>query len=536
MNSQCLPFRQIPHSTPLFLDYLDFTPKVQAFYPRAARFLEWARDEVRRIEYPGERRKQLADILERQNRSFGAAGKTFEHIAKFRDGACALVTGQQVGLFGGPVFSIYKALSAVKLAAEAQILGVDCVPIFWLATEDHDLAEVNQSGIPNAESRLERLAAEIQSKPDAPVGTVRFGSEISDAVNRAAALLGDSEVTTLLRESYAPGESFGTSFAKLFSSLFRKFGVILLDGSDPELDRIAQPIYHAAINRNADLNQLLLQRDQQLRAAGYHQQVRITNSSTLAFMIRDGLRLPLHSDGSKGFLVGQEKISRESLLRLCESQPDAFSPNVLLRPVVQDFLLPTLAYVGGSAEVAYFAQAGAVYVALLGRVTPIVPRFSATLVEAKPKALLEKYGLTCQELFHSAGEIQETIGAHLLPPNLQASFDGATSAVELSMAAIEQALAQLDKTLVESAKNAQSKMLYQITNLHSRAARAELRQTEIVRRHADLLTTFLYPGKTLQEREFAGVYFLAKHGSDLLNELLSTVHPDCLDHQLITLA
>src|SRR6267378_7537560 len=128
MNSHCLPFRQIPHTTRLFLDYLDFTPPVQQFYARPPRFLEWAADEVSRIQYPVKRREQVAKILDRQNQNWEASPQTIENIARFGAGACAVVTGQQVGLFGGPVFSIYKALSAVKLAEEARAMGIDCVP------------------------------------------------------------------------------------------------------------------------------------------------------------------------------------------------------------------------------------------------------------------------------------------------------------------------------------------------------------------------------------------------------------------------
>ena len=139
------------------------------------------------------------------------------------------------------------------------------------------------------------------------------------------------------------------------------------------------------------------------------------------------------------------------------------------------------------------------------------------------------------DVFRGPEELRDKIGAHLLPPNLQVSFDQATAAVERSMKAVEDSLAQLDKTLVESAKNAESKMLYQITNLRSRAARAELRQSEIVGRHAEALSNFLYPNKTLQEREFAGAYFLARHGRELLNGLLEIIHSDCTDHQVVTL-
>jgi bacillithiol synthase len=535
MKSHCLPFRQIPHTSKLFLDYLDFSPSVQPFYSRSPRFLEWAQEERGRVQYPAERRNQVAAILERQNRSWAASATTLENIDRFRSGACAIVTGQQVGLFGGPVFSVYKALSAVKLAEESRKLGIDCVPIFWLATEDHDLEEVNQVRIPGADGKLETLLSGAQSKPDAPVGTISFGTEVTETVRRATELLGDSESAHLLGECYKPGENFGSAFAKLFSRLFSRFGVILLDGSDPELDRIAAPLYTAAIEHAVELTEALLSRDAQLQAAGYHQQVKVTNSSTLLFAIRDGSRVPIHQAKSGEFLVGDDKISRQQLLETAASSPQLLSANVLLRPVVQDYLLPTLAYVGGSAEVAYFAQAATVYGSLTGRTTPIVPRFSATLIEPKIKALLEKYKLSIPSVLEGPESLRETIGARRLPPNLQTSFEQATTAVEHSMKSVRESLAELDKTLIESAEHAESKMLYQIQNLRARAARAELRHSEVIQRHAEVISNSIYPEKILQEREFAGVYFLAKHGRELLDGLLDTIHPDCLDHQIIEL-
>ena len=535
MNSHCFPFRQVPHTSKLFLDYLDFSPSVRPFYARSPRFLEWAADESRRIEYPADRRKRVAAILERQNRAWGASAVTLQNIERLHSGACAVVTGQQVGLFAGPVFSIYKALSAVKLAQEAGKLGIDAVPVFWLATEDHDFEEVNHVQMPGVDGKLEMLVSGAQSKPDAPVGSVSFGPEIAQVVAHATELLGDSDVTKLLGECYRAGENFGSAFAGLFTRLFADFGVILLDGSDPELDHIAAPLYSAAIQRAPKITQALLDRDQKLRAAGYHQQVKVTSSSTLLFAMRDGMRAPIHQSKAGDFLVGEEKVSRQQLLDLASNSSQAFSPNVLLRPVVQDYLLPTLTYVGGSAEVAYFAQAAAVYENLSDRNTPVLPRFSATLIEPKLKALLDKYSLTIPEIFGGVEALREIIGARKLPPNLQNSFEKATAGVENSMKAVRESLAELDKTLIESAENAESKMLYQINNLRARAARAELRHSEVIQRHAELLSNSLYPGKELQERSFAGLYFLAKHGKRLMDGLLDAIHPDCLDHQIIEL-
>jgi bacillithiol biosynthesis cysteine-adding enzyme BshC len=514
---------------------LEHASPARQFFPRSPRFREWVNDESARINYPANRREQLARILERQNKSFGASPGALENIAAFRSGASAIVTGQQAGLFGGPAFSIYKALSAIRLANDAQNLGVNCVPIFWLATEDHDLQEVNQIRIPAADATLETLATTARGTEDAPVATISFGPEISELALRVENLLGgESEITKLLTECYRPGETFGTAFAKLFARIFAGFGVIILDGSDPELDQIAAPLYREVIERSPELNHALLHRDEELHAAGYHQQVRITSSSTPLFVIRNGSRIPVHAAAGK-FLIGDEKLSQQDLLKLAGSSPQTFSPNVLLRPIVQDYLLPTLAYVGGSAEVAYFAQAATLYQSILGRVTPIVPRFSATLIEPKPQALLERYKLSFPDLFHGPEALREEIGSHLLGPNLQSSFQQAKTAVERSMIPVREALAHLDKTLVESAQNAESKMLYQLTNLQSRAARAELRHSEVADRHARFLSNTLYPDKTLQEREVAGVYFLAKHGRELLDGLLGTINPDCVDHQLVTL-
>jgi len=540
VKSECLPFTRIPHTTRLFTDFLTNPASLQQFYPRSPYFTEWLQDERSHVRYDSSRRERVSAILERQNQSWGASPRTVENIARLRAGACAVVTGQQVGLLGGPAFSIYKALTAVKLADLATQSGVDCVPVFWLATEDHDLAEVNQVSLPGSDSAVQPFAASTTSQPDAPVGTIRFGAEIETVVQSAAELLGDSDITAALRESYRPGESFGSAFARLFARLFADWGVILLDASDPAFHQISQPLYHAAIERAAELDDALLTRGNQLEAAGYHQQVKITPSSALLFTLQDGARIPIrlrvngHPQQTE-FLIHGENIAQSQLLDRIDAAPQNFSANVLLRPVVQDFLLPTLAYTGGSAEVAYFAQTEVVYRALLGRVTPIVPRFSATIVEAKPASLLDRYGVSLVDLFHGPEPLREQLAGRTLPRELQSAFEEADASLKKSLAAIRSALERLDKTLIDAADNAGSKMQHQLESLRSRAARAELRQAEVLTRHAQLLSNALYPDKILQEREIGGVYFLSRYGFDLLHSLYGAIHADCLDHQVITL-
>jgi len=542
VKAQCLPFTQIPHTTRLFTDFLAYSPQVQPFYPRSPQFREWLKDEASTIHYEPARRERVSSILERQNKVWDGSPQTLANLQRLRRGAAAVVTGQQVGLFGGPTFAIYKAMTAVKLAEEATAAGIDSVPVFWLATYDHDLAEVNHVAIPGADGSLQVLETLSHDVPGAPVSKVRLGEETQHVLEQTAALLGDSEAVQLLRDSYRHGESLGTAFARLYARLFAEWGVVLLDASDPELHRLAEPIYRAAVERADELKDALLARGEVLEAAGYHQQVKVTSSSVLVFTLQNGARVPIqrrpNGDNSE-FIVGHEaaaeKLSQGDLVSRIQEHPELFSPNVLLRPVVQDYLLPTLAYTGGSAEAAYFAQTGSVYELLLKRVTPLVPRFSATLVEPKIQRLLERYGLSVRDAFSGPEALRQQLAERSLPRDLQAAFETANKSLETSMAAIRERLAKLDRTLVDAAQTATSKMHYQLERLYTQAARAESQKGEVVGRHAETLSQALYPNKALQERSIAGIYFVARYGPDFLRQIHDAVQPDCHDHQILEL-
>ncbi|MFZ0954519.1 MAG: bacillithiol biosynthesis cysteine-adding enzyme BshC [Candidatus Sulfotelmatobacter sp.] len=543
MKAQCLPFTQIPHSTRLFTDFLAYSPSVQHFYPHSPHFSEWFKAQASALQYDPSRRERVSTILERQNKSWNASPQTFANLNRLRMGAAAIVTGQQVGLFGGPMFAIYKALTAVKLADEATAAGIDAVPIFWLATSDHDLAEVNHVSIPGPDGLLRRLTTSSHGVPGAPVSNVRLGEEILPVVEEAASLLGDSEAAQFLRTSYRPGETLGTAFARFYAQLFGQWGVILLDASDAELHRMAAPMYRAAIERVEDLDAALLARGDALERAGYYQQVKVTPSSVLLFGLRDGARTAIHRrEGSNNiaeFVIGSEpgaeKISSAELLDRIAAAPETFSPNVLLRPVVQDYLLPTLAYTGGAAEAAYFAQVGAVYEKILGRVTPIVPRFSATVVEPKVQRWLGQYGIAVRDAFDGPEALRQTLAARTLPAGLQAAFERANHSVDESFSGLQEALAKLDPTLVEASQTGASKMKYQLDRLRERAMAAELRRSEVVSRHAVALSQAFYPENALQERGVAGVYFVARHGTELLRGIYDTMRTDCHDHQILEL-
>jgi bacillithiol biosynthesis cysteine-adding enzyme BshC len=232
-------------------------------------------------------------------------------------------------------------------------------------------------------------------------------------------------------------------------------------------------------------------------------------------------------------VAGERKFTDEELLAEVEKTPEHFSANVLLRPIVQDYLLPTLCYAGGPAETAYFAQVAVVYEHLLGRVTPVIPRLSATLVEARQAKLLERYELKLPDLFRGPEKFREFVAGKALPQSITRSFDAAAEHLEQAITAIQPPLEKLDKTLLDAAENAASKMRYQLQSLRDKAARAESRKNTETQRHADELSTLLYPNKNLQEREVGAAYFLLKYGTALLTELKESLQTGCVDHQIV---
>ncbi|HEX9256278.1 MAG TPA: bacillithiol biosynthesis cysteine-adding enzyme BshC, partial [Candidatus Angelobacter sp.] len=443
METECLPFSSIPHTTRLFDDYLHNFDRVKRFYAQPPLRQDWWAEEIKKIQYPAERRKAVAAILERQNRDFGAGEKTFSNIQRLREGAAALVTGQQVGLFGGPMFCILKALTAVTMAEKA-----DAVPVFWLATEDHDLEEINTVNLP-AGDHLQKFTVNVPHREGAPVGTIAFTDEITAAVAQVEAIFGKSEISELLAASYRKGETFGTAFAKFYARIFSDLGIVFLNPLDAELHHVAQPVFRAALEKSEEINQSLLTRNHELEAAGYHAQVKVTPSHTLCFCFEDGARIPVrHQDGE--FFIGERKLAAAELLQETERCPEKFSANVLLRPLVQDYLLPTLCYVGGPAEIAYFAQIEVVYCKLASRVTPIIPRIFATLIEPRAAKLLDRYQLSLTDMFNTPEKARELVAARALPDSILKSFDSAAEHLEQALALLQGPLEKLDRTLVHA--------------------------------------------------------------------------------------
>ena len=539
MESHCLRLASLPHTTKLFAAYLEDFSRVKAFYahtPDEAGVTAAARA----VDLPTASRRAVVEVLREQNRAFGADAATERSLDRLAKGAVAIVTGQQVGLFGGPAYSFYKALTAIRWAETLTARGIDAVPVFWLATEDHDLAEVNQC-LWLTKSGTEKFSiAAAEEFAGRQVGAIKFGAEISGVVDSAArGLVGPfaSEVERALRESYAVGETFGSAFGKLFARLLAGRGMILLDPLDRSLHRIAAPIFRRAIEDAEPLRDELLARGKALDKAGFHSQVKVTAETTLLFMNVDERREPVRLRSGK-FVVGTrggKTFSREEILGLIEKTPEIFSPNVLLRAIVQDSLLPTAAYVGGPAEVAYMAQVQVVYRKLGAGMPVILPRAGFTLIEPHVANLMKKYGLTLEDVFRGRQRVRALLAAGSLPKVLATRFDADEKALRRLLKKFEKPVGKLDKTLLGALGTAERKMIYQFLKLRRKVGAAEGFRTGVLERHERILLETLFPLRGPQERALCFLPFLASAGVELLDELMKLAGESPARHCVVSL-
>ncbi len=535
MECRCFNSTLVPHTTALYSSYLTDFPKVSDFFahPPTLQAVQTASGEVK-ID-PGLRRK-VAEILRGQNRAFGADHSTETALDQFASGAAAIVSGQQVGLFSGPSYTIYKILSALRLRDEMRAAGQEAVTVFWLATEDHDLAEVNHCLWP-VKGGAERLELAPAHAGRRRVGEIPLGAGISEILERALqSLEGPSlpHLSAALRAAYQPGETYGSAFGKLLANLFAGSGLILIDALSPALHLLSMPLYGACLEQHKEIAQDLLARSETLESRGFHAQVKVAAQTTLLFVDSEGERQPLRSENGH-FLLGGKRLSPQQVRDLLASAPERFSPNVLLRPIVQDFLLSTAAYVAGPAEIAYFAQASVVYQRLLGRMPVMMPRAGFTLVEPHPAGLLRKYGLELPDLFVGRAAFRKKMEAALLPPGLAQKFDQCQQAIRGMLQDLREPVTRLDSTLGGALETAENKILYQFTHLQEKVSRALAFRTEVLDRHERELAELLYPNDELQERSICFLPFLALHGLELLEELKSRIHPGEVLHHVLYL-
>jgi bacillithiol synthase len=520
MDCRALLPDQLPHTTKLVRDYNSNFPKLKSFYSHPPD-LEAVAAVAKKLSFPADRRREVTEDLRGQNTRFGGSTKTMDNLERLARGAVTILTGQQVGLFGGPAYAFYKALSAIHTARKLTQDGIEAVPIFWMATEDHDLDEVRHTTWFH-DGRLQVFELRKSAESDIPVGRIPLGPQISEIVKQATSMLtgpDSARLTEIIQHAYTPEATYGSAFAKLFARIFADEGLILLDPLDEPLHRLAAPILREALEKRDELNALLLRRGKELEHAGYAAQVNVTSRSTVLFSMERGKRHVISAANGEGFTSAGHAAPRQEWLQKIEGNPELFSPNALFRPVVQDYMLPTVAYFAGPAEIAYYAQSQVLYEKLLGRMPVILPRADFTLVDPKAVRILKKYDLEVEDVWQGRQTLRKRMYGTSIPKKLSREFETHLRQLEKSAQKLHKAVAKVDPTLQDAITRAQKRISYQIEKLGEKTGASLDRQEKIIDQHEQFLENLLYPQKGLQSRDLCFLPFLSRWGAQGLKEL-----------------
>jgi bacillithiol biosynthesis cysteine-adding enzyme BshC len=523
MDCSCIRQTELPGTSRLFADFIYHPDRVSAFYPWAKSGGDSYRQAAEQIQFPDQRRAALVSALCEQN----GDDPLLERLS--RPGSVAVVTGQQVGFLSGPAYTIYKALTAVRLAERLSTQGIDAVPIFWLATEDHDFAEVNHAWVYNADHHPSRLDCVASPENNQPVGGIVLGSFDWAALETALqGLPYAGDVLQQARQAYAPGRTLGQAFRDLLSTLLGSHRMLFVDPLADPIRRLAAPLLHDAVAEERQLKQALLDRNKELTDAGYHAQVHVDAKTSLVFLLEGGRRQTLRLQNGN-YIAGGRVLSHAEL----ESRAEHLSPNALLRPVVQDYILPTVAYVGGPAELAYLAQSQVLYRTLLGRQPVALHRTGFTVLDSRSRKLLDRYDLCLPDFFHGEEPLRSRIAARLVPATIQTLLAETKAAATGAIHRLSGELEHFDPTLAIAAERSRRKMEYQVQKVERKVARQILVRDQRAMRDAASLNGLLYPHKHLQERLYSILPLAAQHGPDFPARIYEHVQLDCPDHQMV---
>jgi bacillithiol synthase len=538
-------FVDIPKHQNLFLDYMYEFKNVQEYYKHNFRNREIYLPLFKSISESRKTKQfNLSSILKNQYSSLhNISGKTSRNIELLdKEKTIAIVTGQQLGILSGPLYTIYKILTAIRLANQLteRYDEYKFVPVFWLEGDDHDFNEVRSINLFDNENKIINLGYKEEISDDdakQSIDKINFDESLNEFFNKYESSLRDTdfknELVVKLKEFYKVGKSFKQGFKELLFWLFDEYGLIIFDPQDPQVKLLLKPIFQKEINDFSLQTQKLIQVSAKLEEF-YHAQVKV-KPVNLFFHTEDGRYSVEPVDEIFKLRRKRKQFTKEEILTEIENSPEKFSPNVLLRPICQDYLLPTGFYIAGPSEISYFAQITPLY-DFYDILTPIIfPRSSVTILEKNVGAALDKYDLTMYDIFAGFDELKEKVISELSENNIEKAFEEASTDIELTFDKLKENLFAIDKSLVDASSRYRERVTSAINELKSKANKAQETKHETTIRQLTRISNLLYPSGNLQEREINFTYFYNKYGKDFIRKIYDEISISEFEHQVISL-
>ncbi len=537
-------YAEIPGTRELFLDYLYNFEKVAKFYKKDFRNTsEYEKTFSDLKSYQRDNMKELVDILTNQYSELKPSKQTKKNIELLKsDNTIAIVTGQQLGIFGGPLYTLYKTITAIKLvnSLKSKYEEYNFVPVFWMEGDDHDFDEISSLKIVGENSRLEKIIYDdgsLEETNRGSVGSIAFNENLSSVLSTLDKNLRKTEfkedLINLINSTYKSGNTFYESFRALLFNLFDEYGIVIINPVDPEIKKLLTPIFMKEIDNFNSHTKDIVETSAELDEI-YHAQVKVKPINI--FVSDESGRFLLEPVDDEFRLKGKrKKITKDDLFQLLEKRPEVFSPNVLMRPICQDYLLPTAFYIAGPSEISYFAQAIPLY-EFFGIPQPIIyPRVSATIVEKMVKKIAVKYNLDYLDFFIDNKTLNKNVVNSLSEIDLNSLFQKADRDSELIFKELKKKLLSIDKTLNDVTLKSQQRVKQSFENLKSKSEKAQSTQHEAVLRQLNKAQNLIYPNDNLQERELNFIYFAHKYGMEIFKWIFNEMSINKFEHQIIEL-
>jgi bacillithiol biosynthesis cysteine-adding enzyme BshC len=533
--------RTFPWIRRLACDYAFAYANVAPFFAGDPSATEAWADTIRRVQSARRPNGRLAAVIANQQQRRGAPPEARASAAALEDpSTLVVITGQQAGLFGGPLFTLLKAITAIRLASKISAEHrVTVVPVFWIDAEDHDWLEVNGCTVLDGDlqPRTVRLA-DLPGAGDVPIARLMLDGAAAAVATELAAALPETEfrdeLVRNLRTIYAPGTGMAAAFGRWLELVLGAYGLVVYDSSDPAAKPLAQPVFVKELSEPGRTARLADEAGAALVARGYHAQAMVAEGTISLFHLNVG-RQSIHVDRDGRARVGDHSMPVAALADEARQAPEHFSPNVLLRPIVQDTIFPTICYVAGPNELAYLGQLRNVYAGFGVPMPLMYQRATATLVDSATLRFLTRSELPLAALRPRDEAALNQLLESQLPPSVEHSLTGVASVVEERMQALAKAVPQIDPTLEGAVRSTLGKMQHDLHTLHNKVIQAAKRKDETLRRQFQRAQALTFPQGHPQEREVGFVWFLNRYGPALVDRLLAELPLAMGHHWVLTI-
>jgi bacillithiol synthase len=535
-----LDVRRFPWIRPLAWEYANNFRKVASLYAGDPTAPSAWQDTIGRVQRHARNHQGIADVIAAQQASRNAPPEAREAAAKLAEArTVAVVTGQQAGAFGGPMYTLLKAITAIQLARRtANEHGAQAIAIFWVDAEDHDWAEVASATVLDEVFQAKTVTlAPPEGAGEMPVAALTLDPRIDESVNEMARALQTTEfsdwVISSVRDAYRPGIRMADAFARWLEALLGPYGLVVFESADPAAKPLAADVFVRELQTPGRTASLAAAAGERLAALGHAAQVQPQPDSISLFHLNGG-RKPIRRQGDDA-VIGAATIPLTALVEEANRAPQNFSPNVLLRPIIQDTLFPTICYVAGPSELAYLGQLGGVY-QHFGPPMPLVyPRATATLIDSAAARFLSRHTVPFEDFQPQDESALNRLLESQLPASVEQAMREADDSVRRSMQRVAEVMPALDPTLAGAAKTTLGKMEHDLKGLHTKVIHAAKRRNETLKRQFTRAQSQIFPDGHPQERTLAVVYFLNRYGPALIDRLLEELPLDLGQHWLITL-